>query len=168
MNNKGFTLIELLVVVLIIGILSAIALPQYETAVEKARAAEALVNAKAIADAMQRYVQANPDDEKICYQRQIADVKLQGGEWENISEFSGDSGSCQAFVTKNFVYALTNSKQIDVYRVDNASTVGSNYKSNYIYNFYYDFDEGNRWVDCSGSNDTDTCNSMAKFLTNTK
>ena len=128
MKNQAFTLIELLVVVLIIGILAAIALPQYQKAVEKARIAEAVVNLRAIANAHQVYYLANgvylgPSDmDKL-------DVQVEG---EIFTRFSGNRVRI-----KDFVYApngsgdatgvfgpylaiatRTNAQNEEVYRLD--------------------------------------------------
>lgn len=59
MNKKGFTLIELLVVVLIIGILAAVAMPQYQKAVEKARLTEVITTMSSLEKALNLYLLAN-------------------------------------------------------------------------------------------------------------
>lgn len=57
--KTGFTLIELLVVVLIIGILAAIAVAQYQRAVWRSRAAALQTWSRTLLDAQERYYMAN-------------------------------------------------------------------------------------------------------------
>ena len=70
MTKKGFTLLELLVVVLIIGILAAIALPQYKMAVTKAKVASILPLMRRWKDALMEY-------------------KLQHGSYEDLNSATG-------------------------------------------------------------------------------
>ena len=87
--SKGFTLIELLVVVLIIGILSSVALPQYTKAVHRARATEAWNVANTIYNAQEIYKLANNE-----YETDISNLDIEIPEmkyWEYSS--SGTSGN---------------------------------------------------------------------------
>lgn len=62
-NQKGFTLIELMIVVAIIGILAAVALPQYQTYTKKSRFTEVALAAQSVKSAVD-----------VCFQTRGAGV----------------------------------------------------------------------------------------------
>ncbi len=71
-KNAGFTLIELLVVVLIIGILAAVALPQYTRSVDKAELARVRIMIADLLKAEQLFYLANRS-----YTNNMDDLDLQ-------------------------------------------------------------------------------------------
>ena len=91
---SGFTLLELMVVVIIIGILTSLALPQYEKAVEKSRAAEAMTLGKAIVESQNRSLNAFPNDSVAT--KSALDIRLDNGTWT----------SDGVYTTDNFTYTL--------------------------------------------------------------
>ena len=100
--RKAFTLIELLVVVRIIGILAAIALPQYEKAVEKSRLAEALTNIATMKRAIDMYIMEKGWPSGFISLQDILEAtgtELSGGEWQG-----EDGASLLSYYTKNFSY----------------------------------------------------------------
>ena len=97
MNTKGFTLIELLVVVLIIGILSSVALPQYTAAVEKSRATEAWTTLKAINDALAiRNMEMGTTNQRYP----LDELSL------SFTDKNGNTPTGYSFYSKNFYYDI--------------------------------------------------------------
>ena len=118
MNTKGFTLIELLVVVLIIGVLAAVALPQYTTAIEKSRATEALTLSGSLRYAAERYLlqkekwPKNEDLKKL-------DIELPTN--------NSCTTTTEKFGGKNFCLSVTTGTGTDSYTITATRSSGPSY-----------------------------------------
>ncbi len=148
----GFTLIELLVVVLIIGILSAIALPQYQKAVEKSRVSEALLMLHSIYQAHQIRALQEGVPQGTGWDDFFAnmDIALPG----EIKECASN-GDPECVDSKNWRYHNEGSSAIYAFRLDGKEGSGGGG----YYTYYLQMDLYNGKIICGNEKET-MCNKL--------
>ncbi len=118
MNNKGYTLMEVLVTVLLIGILSAIALPQYTKIVERQKGSEIIQVLAALGQSQERYFAVNEVYAK--------DFKFLDADITDIN--TGRLATSATLFTKNFKIELSSENSEAEAKITATRSGGQSYK----------------------------------------
>ena len=155
-KNRAFTLIELLVVVLIIGILAAVAVPQYQKAVEKSRITQALTFLNAVYKSHQLCVLQHGANSEDCYLSTSTGLANMDIELPGEIETSNCVGDITCIKTKDWEFGTDDPHMFFANRVKNEE---SPYNLTIILTDSDDYD-GLGKISCAGDDDNGVCTSL--------